>query len=269
MIPLGIIVEVGMSIYEVYLGNKSTGWEGAFSGSANVVKSAITGNIYVIYTALCVKYGWLLTAALRKSSTVNGKSTRNSNNRNSIINRNSNNSSINRDSQGRPSRDTLGLNSGRESAGVGGGAQKVMRRYFIFGGLGTAIGSAYKARNCARYWGKTIYQLPPCQAYYFDSVSVIFLVCQLFWVVSQSSSYIAMKKSMEKKKNNRGSLIDLRGGGGENRFYRPEATPLLEDIGGEDGEITTDDNNGVDVGDLGVKKRTISHEDGELTTNLV
>ena len=61
----------------------------------------------------------------------------------------------------------------------------------------------------------------------------------------------------------------VRGGGGENRFYRPEATPLLEDIGGEDGEITTDDNNGVDVGDLGVKKRTISHENGELTTDLV
>jgi hypothetical protein len=255
MIPLGIIVEVGMSIYEVYLGNKSTGWEGAFSGSANVVKSAITGTIYVIYTALCVKYGWLLTAALRKSSTVNGK-----NNRSSIINRNS---------QGRPSRDTLGSNSGRESAGVGGGAQKLMRRYFIFGGLGTAIGSAYKARNCARYWGKTIYELPPCQAYYFDAVSVIFLVCQLFWVVSQSSSYIAMTSSMEKKRKSRGNLIDLRGGGGENRFYRPEATPLLEDIGGEDGEITTDDNNGVDVGDLGVKKRTISHEDGELTTDLV
>lgn len=214
MIPLAISTEVGMSMYEVYLGNKMTGWEGAFSGSANVIKSAITGIIYVIYTVLGLRYGWLLTAALQKSSTVlkgeGGNPNRGSYGR----------PSGGRSSGGRPSRDSgnnrpssLGSNNGRESTGVGGGAQRVMRRYFFFGGIGTAMGASYKAKNCSLFWGKIIYELPPCEAHYFDAVSVIFLACQVFWVVSQTTSYLAMKKGMEKKGGGRGSgkLINLRG----------------------------------------------------------
>lgn len=88
-----------------------------------------------------------------------------------------------------------------------------MRRYFFFGGIGTAMGASYKAKNCSLFWGKIIYELPPCEAHYFDAVSVIFLACQVFWVVSQTTSYLAMKKGMEKKGGGRGSgkLINLRG----------------------------------------------------------
>ena len=158
LIPLSIAVEVSLSFVECHVGSSATGYSGAFDGTVNFYKSCVNAVIYLFYLALSVHYGFVLTSALRRSTTVN---------RGTL-------------GSGAPAYNRSSASDAeRDSAGIGGSASLTVRRWFGFGGAGMLLGVAYKLKNIATYYGRTVYYLPPCQAFYFDVVAFIFITCQV------------------------------------------------------------------------------------------
>ena len=213
LIPLSILVEVGLSFLECLIGERSSSYSGSFDGTVNFLKSAVNGLIYIYYLSLSLHYGFVLTYALKRSKTVNRGGS----------------------GSGASAYRSSASEEERDSAGIGGSASVTVRRWFCFGGMGMLLGAAYKFRSIFFYYGKTVYYLPPCRAFYFDVVAFIFITCQVFFLIAQASSYWAVLRRKEASRTRRGKLVNLRGSGNgrgsSGGFYRAHtgaAQPLLE-----------------------------------------